>query len=110
MENINTQQVLSDMLVAARAAFDKDWDNVRDYAEAELGKLTMTFTQIELLSETGQITPPEASVLFEMQKNTARAILAGLEGMSTLIVENALNAAIGVVREAINRALGFALL
>ncbi|MBT9521865.1 MAG: hypothetical protein IV101_13350 [Dechloromonas sp.] len=110
MENINTQEVLNDMLVAARTAFDKDWEKVSDYAKAELEKLTMTFTQIEILSRTGQITPAESSVLFEMQKNTARAVMAGLEGMSTIIVENALNAALNVVRDAINRALGFVLL
>lgn len=110
MANIDIQQVLPGMISAAKGVFDKRWPVIRDYAEAELEKLARTLVQIEKLKLSGQISEAEASVLFEMQKNTARAVMLALQGMSLLLVEGAINAALGAVKDIVNTALGFVLL
>jgi len=110
MANIDVQQVLTGMVGAAEGVFGEKWPAIKDFAEAEFEKLAKTFAQIETLKLSGQITEGEASVLFEMQKNTARAVMLTLEGMSLLLVEGAINAALAVVKDTINTALGFALL
>jgi hypothetical protein len=46
----------------------------------------------------------------EMQKNAARMVLLAIEGLGILAVEAAINAALAVVKEAVNGALDFALL
>lgn len=110
MSNIDVQQILPGMIAAAKAVLDKKWPVIKDYAEAELEKLARTLAQIEKLKISGQISEAEASVLFEMQKNTARAVMLALQGMSLLLVEGAINAALGAIKDTINTALGFVLL
>ena len=110
MASIDVQQLLTGMLGAAQGVFGAKWPSVKDYAEAEFEKLARTLVQIELLKQRNQISEGEASVLFEMQKNTARAVMLTLEGMSLLLVEGAINAALGVVKDAVNTALGFVLI
>jgi hypothetical protein len=110
MANIDIQQVLPGMIAAAKGVFGKQWPVVKDYAEAELEKLARTLTQIETLKISGQISQAEASVLLEMQKNTARAVMLALQGMSLLLVEGAINAALATVKDSVNTAVGFVLL
>jgi len=110
MAQIDVQQVLTGMVGAAQGVFDAKWPSIKDYAEPEFEKLARTLAQIELLLLRGQISEGEASILFEMQKNTARAVMLTLEGMSLLLVEGAINAALAVVRDSVNSALGFVLL
>jgi hypothetical protein len=110
MESIDVQEVFTSMVGAAKGVFDKKWPSIKDFAEAEFEKLARTFAQIETLKLSNQISAGEASVLFEMQKNTARAVMLALEGMSLLLVEAAINAALAAVRDTINKALKFALL
>lgn len=110
MANINVQQAFTDMVSAAKGVFDQRWPVIKDYAEGEFEKLARTLLQIEILKKSGQIDAAEASVLFEMQKNTARAVMLALQGMSLLLVEGAINAALSAIREVVNTALGFVLL
>jgi hypothetical protein len=110
MATINIQQVIPGMISAAQGVFGKKWPVIKDYAEAELEKLARTLVQIETLKISGQISEAEASVLLEMQKNTARAVMLALQGMSLLLVEGAINAALAIVKDSVNTALGFVLL
>ncbi|EMP56423.1 hypothetical protein MSNKSG1_05733 [Marinobacter santoriniensis NKSG1] len=110
MSNIDVHQILPGMIAAAKGVFDEKWPIIKDYAEAELEKLARTLAQIEALKLSGQISDAEASMLFEMQKNTARAVMLTLQGMSLLLVEGAINAALAAVKDTINTALGFTFL
>ena len=110
MANIDVQQILNGMIGAAQGILGKKWPEIKDYAEGEFEKLAKTIAKIESLSLSGQITKAEASVLFEMQKNTARSVMLTLEGMSLLLVEGAINAALAAVKDTVNSTLGIALL
>lgn len=110
MSNINVPEVLSSMLAAAQGVFDQKWPQVKDFAETEFEKLAQTLSQIEKLRITNQITEGEASVLLEMQKNTARAVMLALQGMGLVLVEQAINAALLVVKDTVNGAIGFVLI
>lgn len=110
MSNINVPEVLSQMLTAAEGVFDQKWPQVKDFAETEFEKLAKTLEQIGKLTATGQITEGEAGVLLEMQKNTGRTVMLALEGMGLLLVEQAINAALDVVKDTVNNAIGFALI
>jgi hypothetical protein len=110
MANINVHAVAVSMIEAAKGVFDKKWPTVQDFAEAEFEKLARTFEQIVKLKISNQISEGEASVLFQMQKNTARSVMITLEGMSLLLVEGAITAALAVVKDAVNTAIGFVLI
>lgn len=110
MASIKVDEVVPLMIAAAKLEFGKKWPAIRDYAEAELEKLARTLVQVETLKLTGQIDEGEASVLLEMQKTTARAVMLALEGMSLILVEAAINAALEAVKKIVNDAIGFILL
>jgi len=110
MPKIDYQQVLTGMVAAAQGVFNEKWPAVKNYAEAEFEKLAKTLVQIETLRVEHKISDAEASALLEMQKNTARAVMLALEGMSLLVVEQAINAALAAVKDMVNTALGITLL
>jgi hypothetical protein len=110
MANIKVEKILPDMIAAAKGELDKKWPIIKDYAEVELKKMSLTLALIETLTLTKKIDEGEASVMLEMQKNTARAFMLTMEGMSLILVEAAINAALKTVRKIVNDALGFILL
>ena len=110
MSEINVSKLLQNMLGAAEGVFDQKWPQVKDFAETEFEKLAQTLAQITKLTLSNQISESEARVLLEMQKNTARTVMLALEGMGLLLVEQAINAALSVVKDTVNGAIGFTLI
>lgn len=110
MPDLDVSELFEQMLVATKGVFAERWPNIKDFAESELDKLARTLAQIGKLIATDQITKGEASVLLEMQKNTARSVMLTLEGLGLLLVEEALSAALNVVRDTVNTVLGFSLI
>ncbi|WP_310496414.1 hypothetical protein [Sandarakinorhabdus sp.] len=109
MAELSVGTLAKAMIGAAKGSFNRDWPVVKEFAEGELKKLAQTLVQIGRLTALGRVNHAEASVLLEMQKNTARAVMLALQGMSLLMVEQAINAALGAVRDLVNGAIGFAL-
>lgn len=98
------------MLSAAKKVLGKKWPKVKDYAEVELKKLADTLAMIERLHLAGKIGDEEALLHLQIQKNAARTVLLTLEGLGMLMAEEAINAALNVVKAPMNTALGFILL
>jgi hypothetical protein len=107
---IDLNKVLGDMGDAALTAAGNQWNNIKAYAEPELHKLAVTGLQIESLKLSHQIDEDEAQTLLDLQKNAAMAVALTVEGMGRIALEQAINAALGVLRAAINTATGFTLL
>ena len=98
------------MITAARGKLKKQWPVIREYAEAEARKTAETLVMIEKLRETHDISPTEARLLMDMQRNAAKSILLTVEGLGLLAAEGAINAAVSVVQTTVNKALGFDLI
>lgn len=107
---LNPQLMSASILDAMKGVFQNRWPEVKTYAMGESNKLAHSLVQISELRLTGQISEGECSVLLEMQKNSMRAVLLAIEGMGMIMVEMAINAALGAVRDAVNGAIGFGLL
>jgi hypothetical protein len=110
MAKLRTDTLVKQMLAAAAKVLKKDWPEARLYAELEFTKLAQTILMIETQYALGQLTKTEAKLLLDIQRNAARAVILTLEGLGALAVEKAINAALKVVRDAVNAAVGFALL
>lgn len=110
MPALNVGQLATAIVAAMKGAVGENWPKISEYATGEGKKLAETLVQIEALRAVHQISEGEASVLLEMQKNTARSVLLAVQGMGLIAVEEAINAALAAVRGAVNTALGFALL
>lgn len=108
--SIDVADLLTDMLEAAKGVLTEKWPEVRDYAKTELKGIAEGIALIERLHVAGQIDEEQAKLLLDMKKNTAKIVLLTIEGLGLLAVEQAINAALNVIKETVNGALDFALL
>ena len=107
---LNLAQLSKDMLAAAKPALQNFWTDAKPYAEKETKAFAQNLVMIEKLRLLGKISKEAAVLHVEIQKNSFRTVLLTIEGLGILAVEDALNAAIGVIRTTVNKAIGFALL
>ncbi len=107
---IDTNQLLKQMVTAASAAFKNKWPDVEEYATSELTKIAEDIAFIEAQSLAGKMTPEQAKLQLHLQTNASKIVLLAAHGMTILAVEAAINAALNVIKEAVNTALGFAIL
>ena len=98
------------MLNAMKAALQTHWNDVRPFATAEATKLATTAAQIQLGIADGSISPQHAPILLQMQTNSSQAALTAVETVGLIAAQDAINAALGVLKEAVNTAVGFAVL
>jgi hypothetical protein len=107
---LNTSQLFKDMLGAAQPILIKFWKEAKPYAETEFKSLAQNLVMIEKLKLQGVINKEKALIHIDIQKNSFRTVLLTIEGLGALAVENALNAALGVVKKTVNTAIGWNLL
>lgn len=108
--SINVSQLTAQMVGAAKGELTDQWPEIKQYAEAEARKIAETIKMIAKLHAQGSISKKAARLHLRIQKNAAVTVLLTVEGLGILAVENAINAAVRAVKEAVNTALGFALL
>ncbi|GAB3661689.1 hypothetical protein GCM10028791_36380 [Echinicola sediminis] len=110
MSGINTEEIFEKMLGAAKGVLDKHWDEAKPFAENELRNLANNLKLIGELRFQGKINEEQAKHYLEIQKSSVRIVLLTIEGLGILAVEAAINAAMDVVRDTVNTALGWTLL
>jgi hypothetical protein len=108
--SLDIEALLGAMLGAAKSVLSDKWPELKDYTETELRGIAEGIALIATLHADGSITEEQARILLEMKKNTARNVMLTIEGLGVLAAEQAINAALGVVRDTVNTALRFPLL
>ncbi len=108
--SLDVSELAARMLGAAREVLSARWPEIQDYADSETKKLAQSLVTIQKLRAAGQITEEQARLHLEIQKNASRTVLLTLGGLSLLVAEQALNAALAAVRDSVNTALDFALI
>jgi hypothetical protein len=98
------------MLSAALPILKKDAQDAESFAKTEFTKIAQTIVAIGEQLSAGQLNPQQASLLLDMQTSASRNVLLTLKGLALLAVEEAINAALSVVKGAVNGALGFGLI
>jgi hypothetical protein len=107
---IDPEALLNQMVTAAAAAFKGKWPDVKDYATSELNKIAQDIAFIEAQRLTGAMTEEQAKLQLHLQTNASKIVLLAAHGMTILAVEAAINAALSVVKDTVNKALGFVIL
>jgi hypothetical protein len=100
----------SQMLGAALPILKRDAQEAESFAKTEFTKIAQTIVSIGEQVAAGQIDEQQAGLLLDMQTSASRNVLLTLQGLALLAVEEAINAALAVVKTAVNMALGFALI
>ena len=107
---LNIQDLLGPMLDAAKIVVGNKWPTIQTYAEAEMKKVGEKILDIEKMKLEGSTTDEKAKLLFEMQINASKTVLLTVQGMTKIMAEQAINAALGAIRDVANKAIGFTLL
>lgn len=107
---VDISHLIPDMLAAAGGVLKDKWPEARDYAESEFNKLSESLALVSKLYAAGEITQKRARLHIEFQKSAMRTVLLTIEGLGVIAVEQSINAALKVVRDAVNTAIGFRLI
>lgn len=107
---LDVTTLLPEMMAAAAGVLEEEWPEAMLYAESELKKLAETLALIDRLRAEGAITERRAQLHLEFQKSSMRTVLLTVDGLGVLAAERAINAALDVLRDTANTALGFPLI
>jgi len=106
---IDVKTLARSLVDAAHGLAGESWSDVRAIAEMELHKLAQSAADIERLVRARHIDDKHARMLFEIYRTAANTALLSVESVTAALVEEVMNAAIGVIGKAITRSLGIAL-
>jgi hypothetical protein len=110
MSHIDIDSLAKAMLAAVEKVLKVHWNDVRPFAESEMQKLAVTAAQIEAGRTTGSLSDAQAKILLRMQANASQAVLTAVETVGMIAAQDAINAALQVLAQAVNTAAGFAIL
>lgn len=108
--SLDTQQLVQDMLGAAKLNLGKFWKQAKPFADNETLNMANKLLMIEKLKLEGKITKEEALLHIDIQKSAFRTVLLSIKGLGLIAVEGTINAALGAIAKVVNKALGWGLL
>lgn len=108
--SIRASDLAKSMIATVRSSLGRDWKAARTFTEPELRRLARVLVDLGKLASSGQITEDEARSLLKIHRNTTETVMLTVKGLGVLAVENAVNSALGVVRDAVNTGFGIELL
>lgn len=108
--SLDVDAVAKAMIAAAQGVVNDRWPATREYFESESRMYAQRLASIAKMYADGMISESRAREHVEFQNEAWHTTLEAVAGLSQIMVEEALNAAIGVVRDVVNKAIGFALL
>jgi hypothetical protein len=124
---MNFEQTLKDMLGAAAAAAQTDWNRLKGFAEEQLRALAANAHHLESeylddvaaaattadereRTEALRIAKLRLEHGFRGIKRASEAVMIAAAGNAALAAQNAINAAVGVLTAAINSSIGVRIL
>jgi len=87
---LDVATLLESMLAAAEGPLKAGWATAEPLAKTQFTNIAQQIVDIEAQLATGQITPAQAPLLLDMQKQAAQAALLTVEGIGLLAVQNAI--------------------
>jgi hypothetical protein len=106
MADLDWNDLVKKMLGAAKPILLQHYNEAEPYAESEFKKIGEAVTTIIKLKALGKITEKKAMLHMQMQALAAQNVLLTVEGIGIVTAQEAINAALGVIRDAVNAALG----
>jgi hypothetical protein len=107
---LDVGELVKKMFAAFENSLAESWPDVKEYAEAEAKKLAESLIMIEKLVLADKINEEQAKLHFQIQRNATRMVLLTIEGLGIIAVEQAINAALDVLKDTVNTALDFTLI
>jgi hypothetical protein len=108
--SLKASELIPAMTKAAKDSLSRDWPKAKDYAASEMKRLAQSLVDIARLAAQEKINKQQARALLRIHKNTTEMVLLTIEGLGIIAVENAINASLAVVKDAVNNAAGLIIL
>lgn len=107
MNEQDVKDIIGMISEAVKVAFGDKWEEAKDFAESESKKFGQNIAEIALWKETGKITEEQGRVLLRMHQRSMKMVLTALEGISLVLAEKAINAAIDAISGIVNSLIGW---
>ena len=107
MNEQDIKNIFEKITAAVKVALGNKWDDAKDFAESEAKKFTQNISEIALWKETGKISEEQGKVLIRMHQRSMKMVLTALEGISLVLAEKAINAAIDAISDTVNGIIGW---
>jgi hypothetical protein len=101
---MNLEHTLEKMLAAAESKAGVHWQNIRGYLENEFERARQEAAAIALEVAQGTKTPAQAKIEFEAIEESLRDVKLALTVEAKAAAQEAINAALDVLRSAVNSA------
>lgn len=110
MNEQNIHDVTAKIREAVKVAMGDKWDEAKVFAESESRKFAASIAEIALWKETNAITEEQGRVLLQMHQRSMQMVITALEGVSLVLAERAINAAIDAIGDIVNGLIGWELI
>lgn len=108
--NINISEVFKLMIGEVKTVLSEHWKEIRPYAEQEFKAYARNISLMGKLKLKNAITEEQAKYYLDIQKSSIRMVLLTIQGLGIVAVEHAINSAINVVRDIVNKTIGWAII
>lgn len=108
--SIDVEAVAGAMIAAAKGVVDDKWPATGKYFESEAKMYAQRLQSVAKMFADGLISERRAKEHIAFQNEAWETTLLAVRGLTQILIEEALNAAIDAVRTIVNKAIGFALL
>lgn len=110
MPDLDATVLFKSIVAAMQGKLTQHWALAGPYAETEAKKMAATAQLIVRGAANGDINPKQAKILVRMQANASQAVLTAIATIGMIAAQDAINAALKVLKTAVNTATGIALL
>lgn len=111
MSELNIQELLQNMVDAAKGTLDDEaWDKAGKFVKKESEKFLQDIAEIHKWKMEGSITEEQSDALLRLHKRSMKMVLTASAGISLIMAEKAINAALDVIRQTVNGIIGWDLL
>ena len=107
---MNVDTLAADMIASASNSIGASWKSIQEVAVHEFRMLATRIVNIATALASGEMKKSTASILFRSAKSQIVAVLALVSTMMAVATQKAVNAALAVVKSAVNTVVGFSLI
>ena len=105
MPKLDYKSIARDMLAAMQDVVEAHMDEVKELAEDELEDFAKRTGILTEKVADGKINEKQAKAILRIRQNAVETVLLSIAGISVIAAQDAINAALGVLRDAVNAAI-----
>ncbi|MCD4683894.1 MAG: hypothetical protein K8R86_11475 [Bacteroidales bacterium] len=103
--DLDFKQIANDMLLAMKGAVTEYFSDVKDIADDELEDFAKRSVELAKKVKEGKISEVQAKAILKIRQNAVETVLLSIAGISLIAAQEAIEAAIGILKGVVNAAI-----